>query len=201
MVIRTLASTVHHEIPRIKGSRFLASAAPVDDEAEALAFVDAARASWPDATHHCWAFRLEGDRSRSSDDGEPGGTAGAPILQRITGQDLHGVVVVVTRWFGGTKLGTGGLVRAYGQAAAEALEQAGFVERPVLRAVRIDLDYRHEGVVQGVLSAYGLAPAEATYDDRIHWTVRVPIEAVDGLLADLPERTAGQVRGERLQTE
>lgn len=105
----------------IRKSRFLASAAPVETPEAALAFV--ASVSDPAATHNCWAYRF-GTQYRYFDDGEPGGTAGRPILQAIEGQSCDGVVVVVTRWFGGVKLGTGGLVRAYGGCAAQCLRLA-----------------------------------------------------------------------------
>lgn len=105
----------------IKKSRFLALAAPVTSTEQALAFVR--DVSTPTATHNCWAYRI-GQDYRFNDDGEPGGTAGRPILQAIEGQQMDGVVVVVTRWYGGIKLGAGGLVRAYGGTAAECLRLA-----------------------------------------------------------------------------
>ena len=109
----------------IKKSRFLARAMPIEDEDAAIAFIRSV--SNPDATHNCWAWKI-GQRYRSEDDGEPGGTAGRPSLQVIEGQDLDRVVVVVTRWFGGIKLGAGGLVRAYGGTAAECLRTADRIE-------------------------------------------------------------------------
>lgn len=105
----------------IKKSRFATIAAPIADEAAAKAFI--AENSFADASHNCWAWRIGADY-RFSDDGEPGGTAGRPILQAIEGQELDNVVVVVSRWFGGVKLGTGGLARAYGGSAAECLREA-----------------------------------------------------------------------------
>ncbi|MGV0817817.1 IMPACT family protein [Martelella sp. AMO21009] len=105
----------------IKKSRFATIAAPVDDEAAAKTFI--ADNSFADATHNCWAWRIGADY-RFSDDGEPGGTAGKPILQAIEGQEIDCVAVVVSRWFGGVKLGTGGLARAYGGSAAECLRLA-----------------------------------------------------------------------------
>jgi uncharacterized YigZ family protein len=105
----------------IKKSRFIGQAAPISSEEEAKAFL--AKVSDPAANHNCWAWRL-GQAYRFSDDGEPSGTAGKPILQAIDGQDLDGVIVVVTRFFGGILLGSGGLVRAYGGTAAQMLRQA-----------------------------------------------------------------------------
>ena len=116
----TLVRTERFE-QEIKKSRFLAQAAPADSEEEARRFI--AEHSMPDAGHNCWALRV-GDVYRFSDDGEPGGTAGLPILQAIEGQDLDRVAVVVSRWFGGILLGAGGLVRAYGGTAASCLKAA-----------------------------------------------------------------------------
>ncbi|MEO7916289.1 MAG: YigZ family protein, partial [Dokdonella sp.] len=102
----------------IRKSRFVARAAAIDTVAAAIAFIESASAA--DAGHNCWAYRI-GDDYRFNDDGEPGGTAGRPILAAIEGQGLDGVAVVVSRWFGGIKLGAGGLMRAYGRCAAECL--------------------------------------------------------------------------------
>ncbi|QQM28768.1 YigZ family protein [Martelella lutilitoris] len=114
----TRPATAEREIKR---SRFATIAAPIADEAAAKAFI--AENSFADASHNCWAWRIGADY-RFSDDGEPGGTAGKPILQAIEGQEVDNVVVVVSRWFGGVKLGTGGLARAYGGSAAECLREA-----------------------------------------------------------------------------
>ncbi|HEY9134034.1 MAG TPA: YigZ family protein [Dyella sp.] len=128
-----LAAACRHA-EEIKKSRFLAQAAPVAHAAEALAFVhDVAD---PTATHNCWAYRI-GQDYRFNDDGEPGGTAGRPILQAIEGQGIDRAVVVVTRWYGGIKLGAGGLVRAYGGTAAECLRRA--ERQPIVAMARLVL--------------------------------------------------------------
>ena len=131
--LHTLVGTCRH-VEEIRKSRFLAQAAPVASGAQALAFVSAA--GDPTATHNCWAYRI-GQDYRFNDDGEPGGTAGRPILQAIEGQGMDHVVVLVTRWFGGTKLGAGGLVRAYGGTAAECLRCAERV--PIVAMARLGL--------------------------------------------------------------
>ena len=129
----TLAAPASHAI-EVKHSRFLAQAAPVDTPAGALAFL--AELARTPATHHCWAYRIGADY-RSSDDGEPAGTAGRPILAAIDGQGFDRVMVVVTRWYGGVNLGAGGLVRAYGGAAAECLRTA--PRRPLVATVEAEL--------------------------------------------------------------
>lgn len=155
---RTIARPVEAEI-EVKRSRFLARLERVPDEAAARAVVEAARKAHWDARHHCSAFVLGPDAGtqRSSDDGEPAGTAGAPMLEVLRGRDLTDVVCVVTRWFGGTLLGTGGLIRAYSDAVREACDAATPVERrllqeatvtvPVAAVGRLENDLRSRGVV------------------------------------------------------
>jgi uncharacterized YigZ family protein len=129
--LHTLAGPCRH-LEEIRKSRFLVQAIPVDEGGQALAFFQAA--GDPAATHNCWAWRI-GQDYRFNDDGEPGGTAGRPILQAIDGQGMDRVAVLVTRWFGGVKLGTGGLVRAYGGSAAECLRRA--ERRPLIAMARL----------------------------------------------------------------
>lgn len=134
----------------IRKSRFRACAGPVDDEEEARRFI-AARSA-PDAGHNCWAFRT-GDIYRFSDDGEPGGTGGKPILQAIDGQGLGNVAVVVSRWFGGVLLGTGGLARAYGGTAAACLRAAGRREIVAMTTVEIGCAFPDAGRIRARLDA------------------------------------------------
>ena len=129
----TLAAPATHQL-EVRHSRFLAHAAPVDGPAQAMDFV--ARVAHADATHNCWAWRV-GQDYRSSDDGEPAGTAGRPILAAIDGQGYDRIAVVVTRWYGGIKLGAGGLVRAYGGTAAECLRLA--PRAPIVAMARLGL--------------------------------------------------------------
>jgi len=153
---------------KIKGSRFLGFAAPAAGREEAEATLAALRKRFFDATHHCYAWRLgsgTGENSRFSDDGEPSGTAGKPILQVINGRDLTNLILVVVRYFGGTKLGTGGLVRAYSDAAALTLDQTVIRQVWWTRSLEFQLGYdhlstvmklidRHEGVIEG--TEYGV---------------------------------------------
>lgn len=132
-MLHTLAAPFQHG-EDIRKSRFIAHAAPVDTPQQALAYVQ--QAGDASATHNCWAYRI-GQDYRFNDDGEPGGTAGRPILQAIEGQGIDRAVVVVTRWYGGIKLGAGGLVRAYGGTAAECLRRA---ERlPIVAMARLGM--------------------------------------------------------------
>ncbi|OBZ96780.1 hypothetical protein ADU59_03325 [Pararhizobium polonicum] len=144
----------------IKKSRFLAICGPVASEDEAKAFI--AQHSDLTASHNCWAFRI-GQTYRFSDDGEPGGTAGKPILQAIDGQSLDHITVVVTRWFGGTLLGSGGLIRAYGGTAAICLRAAEKIE--VIETVRGSLvcDFSDLALIRARLAGLGVAIVTETF--------------------------------------
>lgn len=134
---QTLVAAFQHSVD-IKKSRFLAHASPVETSQQALAYVQ--RVSDPSATHNCWAYRI-GQDYRFNDDGEPGGTAGRPILQAIEGQGIDRAVVVVTRWYGGIKLGAGGLARAYGGTAAECLRLAERVPIVMMARLGVHCDF------------------------------------------------------------
>ncbi|CAD0337348.1 hypothetical protein CFBP2533_25460 [Xanthomonas hortorum pv. pelargonii] len=159
-MLDTLAADAHHSLD-IKHSRFLANAAALESPAHALAIVQ--RMSVPDATHNCWAYRF-GQEYRSSDDGEPSGTAGRPILAAIDGQGYDRVVVVVTRWYGGIKLGAGGLMRAYGGTAAECLRMA--TRRPLMTLCALELQCRFDdlGVVHVALNAFHATKLNERFD-------------------------------------
>lgn len=192
-LVRTVTGPVRVELPRIEGSRFVADLAPAGDEATALAVVEQVRSEFPDASHHCWAFVLADGRARSSDDGEPRDTAGAPIQRHLQGADLRDVVAVVTRWFGGTKLGRGGLVRAYGDAAALAIAEAPIVERPVLITVRFTHPYDLTAAVEAVLAAHDVEEVAADYGAEVTRTLTVPQHDAETFADALREATAGQV--------
>lgn len=153
---------------RVLGSRFLAEAGPVADEAAAGERRAALAAELDDATHHCWALRIRiegGDRERSDDAGEPAGTAGRPILQAIRAADLRQAMVVVVRWFGGTKLGKGGLARAYRDAARAAIAAAGVERVEARRRLRLAGPVAADGEVRHLLARHGGRIVEAGYDE------------------------------------
>ena len=198
MAYRTPAASLVLEVPKIKGSRFIASVAPVATEEEAMAHVAAVRKEHHAARHVCWAWRLEedGSRSRSSDDGEPSGSAGKPILQAVVGADVTFVVVAVTRYFGGTKLGVGGLVRAYGGAAAEALQEVSIEVVVPTERVRLVLDYAQMGLLETFMNREGLTPAEADYGARVTLQFDVPVADAEPLRERLFEASSGRLRAE-----
>jgi len=189
-----LAGEFRHESPPVKGSRFLAGVAPIGSAAEAEGFIERARSENPHATHHCWAYRTGRpcDHFRSSDDGEPGGSAGRPILAQIEGHGLSDTVCVVTRWFGGTKLGVGGLIRAYGGGAARALDLAPKKTLVVTERLRVTAPYACTGAIQGLLAAHRLAPVSARYGARVELVLDVPRREHSAFEALLRDRTAGR---------
>jgi len=187
----TLASPASHAI-EVKHSRFLAQAAPAESAAQALAFLaDIARTP---ATHHCWAYRI-GNDYRSSDDGEPAGTAGRPILAAIDGQGFDRVMVVVTRWYGGVNLGAGGLVRAYGGTAAECLRTAPRRALIDYRELVVQAGFEDTGAVHAALAAHGAERLDEAFDaEGLRMRVRLPADRVDALAAQLRDATRNRAR-------
>jgi uncharacterized YigZ family protein len=188
---QTLVGRARFEL-EVKKSRHLAQAAPCASPEEALAFLS--EVADPAATHNCWAYRI-GQQYRFSDDGEPGGTAGRPILAAIDGQGLDGVMVVVTRWFGGIKLGAGGLVRAYGGAAAECLRTAPRCTVVPLCEARLRAGFAHSGAVHGLLAQFGASKlAEDFEPDGVVLRLRIPCDNARPLGEALRDATRGEAR-------
>jgi uncharacterized YigZ family protein len=187
----TLAATASAAL-EVKHSRFLARAAPVESGAAALEWLAGVRDAA--ATHNCWAFRI-GQEYRSSDDGEPAGTAGRPILAAFDGQGVDGVVVVVARWYGGIKLGAGGLVRAYGGCAAECLRLAAKIERVALSTVRVRFAFTDTGAVHAVIAALEAERLDERFDgDGVELALRLPADRVPALKAQLRDATRDRSR-------
>lgn len=192
---RTLAEALRFEVEPIKRSRFIVDLMPVSSAEEALAGIAEVRAASADASHHCWAYVLRSSGElRSSDDGEPGGSAGRPILAALQGRDIDDVLAVVTRYFGGTKLGVGGLMRAYGGATARALDRASFRLVTPQRPLWIEHAYDDTAAVEAALREAGLAVQESRYSDRVKARIDVPDADWETLRARLTEATRGRVR-------
>jgi uncharacterized YigZ family protein len=191
VTLDTLAATAAHSL-EIKHSRFVAQAAPAKTPGAALAFL--AQIADPDATHKCWAYRIGGDY-RSSDDGEPAGTAGRPILAAIDGQGFDQVMVVVTRWYGGIKLGAGGLVRAYGGAASECLRMAARLPLVEMATLALHAAFDDIGAVHAALGLHGAERlAETFLADGVRVQLSLPADRVDALKARLRDATRDRVR-------
>jgi uncharacterized YigZ family protein len=190
-VTDTLAVRASHLL-EVKHSRFLALAAPVTAPDDALAFLR--DVAVPDATHNCWAYRI-GNEYRSSDDGEPAGTAGRPILAAIDGQGYDRVMVVVTRWYGGIKLGAGGLVRAYGGAAAECLRQAPRLPVVAMASLVLACPFDDLGAVHGALATHLAVKQDESFDESgARLVIELPADRVDALKTQLRDATRNRVR-------
>ena len=183
-----------------RGSRFLCTLRRVADEDAARDLVATLRREHWDARHHCSAFVLgpDGALQRSSDDGEPAGTAGAPMLEVLKGAGVSDVAAVVSRWFGGTLLGAGGLVRAYGDAVRAALAEAGTLRRSLLTELALDLDHADAGRVEGELRSRGVRVLDVAYDARVRLLLAAPPEEVDRLGEVVAAATAGHGLLERV---
>ncbi|MFP4590791.1 MAG: IMPACT family protein [Halobacteriales archaeon] len=175
----------------VKGSRFVGHVAPADAEAAVAEAVGAVAADHPDATHVVSAYRLRGDPARegADDAGEPGGSAGKPALEVLRGEELFDVVAVVVRYYGGTNLGFGGLVRAYARAVSRAVDAASVIEVRPTAAYEVAVDYDDSGRVRSVLESAGV-DFEASYAERVTFTVRVETDRTEALLERLRSATS-----------
>ncbi|WP_121833321.1 YigZ family protein [Streptomyces sp. S1] len=189
---RTPAREGVHET-EINRSRFLCALAPVADEREAQEFVARIRREHPTATHNCFAYVIGADASvqKASDDGEPGGTAGVPMLQMLLRREMRYVVAVVTRYYGGVKLGAGGLIRAYGRVVGEALDALGTVTRQRFRLVTVTVDHQRAGKLENDLRATGRAVRDVRYADAVTIEIGLPDADVTAFRAWLADVTAG----------
>lgn len=177
-----------------KKSRFIAAVGHVESEEEALAFIEKIRKKHYSARHNCFAFVLKEEPvlQRFSDDGEPGGTAGKPILDVLKGAELYNTVIVVTRYFGGTLLGTGGLVRAYTQAARAGVEASVIITRKYASKLKISTDYTGLGKIQYLLGQAGITILDTQYTENVELVCLVPEEEKTGLEKELIEQTNGK---------
>lgn len=178
---------------KVKGSRFIATVSPANSKWEAIAFIDTIKAEFFDATHNCWAYRIgfDGLEYRSSDDGEPSGSAGKPILFAIQKHDLTDIVVVVTRYFGGTKLGIGPLARAYSDAASSVLNLC--TKKPVYRTITLKIfcTYEDYQTVKKIVIRDAIEFKES-FQDAVEIIADIPISKSDILAQDILEQTSGR---------
>jgi uncharacterized YigZ family protein len=184
-----------------KKSRFIATVRRCESEEEASAFIDEMKKKYWDARHNCSAFVLgsRGELTRCSDDGEPGGTAGRPMLEVLLGEEIRNVAVVVTRYFGGVLLGTGGLVRAYTRAVKEGLKNCTFGRMRYGWDIRITTDYNGIGKIQYLLGNAGIEPVSAEYAEQVTLRVTAAAEDARRLEKEITEATAGRAGFEKLQ--
>ena len=186
-----------------KHSRFLCTLQRVETEEDARALTIRLRKQHWDARHHCTAFVIGPDAAlqRSSDDGEPAGTAGAPMLEVLRGAGVSDVAAVVTRWFGGTLLGAGGLVRAYGDAVRAALESVGTVRRQLMRELVLEIDHADAGRVESELRVRAVPVLDVQHADRVRLLLGADSDGVEALSSVVASLTSGagrlEVVGER----
>ncbi|GAB6879526.1 IMPACT family protein [Halorubrum gandharaense] len=189
----------------VQGSEFLGHVAPADTVDEAEAFIEEVRMEYADATHNVPAYRVPAGeasertpgsdvmlREYSDDDGEPTGSAGKPALNVLQQRDVRNVVAVVTRYYGGTNLGVGGLARAYSRAVKEGIDEAGVVEERPHRRLVVHTEYDDSGTVRGVIESSGVE-FDADYGETVTFELRVPVAEVEALVERLNSATSGRV--------
>ena len=196
MSIKDTYSTVAYESETLiveKRSKFYSHVMPVDNEADALRYLNEIRSKYSDATHNVYAYVIdENNIFRYSDDGEPSGTAGMPVLDTIRKSGIVDVIVIVTRYFGGTLLGTGGLVHAYGSSARKGLLESQVIIREMCDIVRVKAGYELSGKIQYMLAAEGYITEDTLYEDDVTFRICSPKERTSSLIAGLTELTNGR---------
>lgn len=185
-----------------KKSRFIATLCPVESEGEAAAFIEATKKKYWDARHNCSAFVIGAgaELTRCSDDGEPSGTAGRPMLEVLLTEQVRNAAVVVTRYFGGTLLGTGGLVRAYTQAVKEGLGRSRTAIMRYGTKLRLDTDYNGVGKLLYLLEKRGIRVTDSEYGQAVTLWITVPFSRKEGLVKEITEATGGKCRIEEEET-
>lgn len=184
-----------------KKSKFIASVYPVKSEEEALTYIEQAKKKYWDASHNCYAYVIgaKDEIQRCSDDGEPSKTAGRPMLEVLLGEGVHNALVIVTRYFGGTLLGTGGLVRAYQGAAKEGLKNSVIIEKLCGRKIKITTDYTGYGKLQYLSSQLEVRFLETKYTDIVTVIALVQTDKVEKFIKKTIEATNGQAETEELE--
>jgi len=195
-------ASTHRVEETVKHSRFIATVAPAPSADAARAFIEKIRAAMPDATHHCWAYALGPPgttaQSAASDAGEPAGTAGRPMLAVLLGSGLGDVAVVVTRYFGGTKLGRGGLARAYSGLTRRALSEVSRAEHIPRATLRLAGPHEAVAALRPLLARHHAGVTAESFGTEATLRIELPADAVEALRADILATTSGRVRVERV---
>lgn len=182
-----------------KKSRFIATARLVENEEEALRFIEEMKKKYWDARHNCYAYSIGMNRelTRCSDDGEPSGTAGRPMLDVLLGEDIYNVAVVVTRYFGGVLLGTGGLVRAYSKAVQEGISASKVILKKKGIILQITTDYTGIGKIQYIAGERAIPVLDSEYTDKVVMKLLVPLQEVEAVIKAVTEGTNGRAKIEK----
>ena len=185
---------------KVKGSRFIGEAASVTDAAGAREYLERVRKREYEATHHCYAYRLGVDSDieyKYSDDGEPNGSAGKPIYDCIAGRELTGIIIVVTRYYGGTKLGTGGLVRAYSQAALLSLEKAGQKINYITDSIRLTIEFSFYDQILKVIEKLKAKQTDSDFSEKVSLTVLIRKSLTEQFVRELTDISRGTAQIEK----
>lgn len=182
-----------------KKSRFIATVRSVESEVDALSFIEEMRKKYWDARHNCFAYTVGDNRefTRCSDDGEPSGTAGRPMLDVLLGENLYNTAVVVTRYFGGVLLGTGGLVRAYSAATQEGLRASTVIEKIRGISLAVTTDYTGIGKLQYIAGERGIPILDSEYTDKVVLHLLVPFDQIESVQKEITEGTNGRAKMEK----
>ena len=191
-IYKTVLSESHTTLIE-KKSKFIAHVRPADNERAAIDFINEIRAQYPDATHNVYAYVIdENNIFRYSDDGEPSGTAGMPVLDAIRKPGIVDAAVVVTRYFGGTLLGTGGLVHTYGAAASQGLSAAGIITRTLCDVLSVKTDYTLSGKLSHMIASGGIILEDTVYAENVEFILCSPIDETERLVGELCDVTNGR---------
>ena len=197
----TIVKPAQTEI-KIKGSRFIGETNHVNSAEEATRQLTVIRKREHAATHHCYAYRVglfDQLQFKYSDDGEPGGTAGRPIYDVITGKDITNILLVVTRYFGGTKLGTGGLVRAYSEASAKTLNLSGIKENYITESIKVELHFSFYDQLIKLINRISAEQKNIVFSDHVAMELEVRKSKIDTLTNAITELTNGQAKIEKIR--
>ena len=194
----TIKSPSEIEI-KIKGSKFFGRARQCENIDKAEKIIEEFRKKYYDATHNCFAYRVGFGKEikfRYSDDGEPSGTAGKPIYDQIEGKNLTNLIVVVTRYYGGTKLGTGGLTHAYSDSAAQAINAAGIIEKFITRCISMTVEFHDYNIVERIIHQIGAKVIDSNFSDIVRLKVESRLSLINNLKAKLIDSTSGRIKFE-----
>ena len=193
-VKHTVAGAARYEGEPVKGSRFIVDIVPAASETEARQALSAVAREFADASHHCWAWRIAAPTiERASDDGEPSGSAGRPILAQLAGRELVDTAAIVTRYFGGTKLGVGGLVRAYGGAVGQALDTMKLPLWIEMCELRFDHQYAYTDAIERLLNNKGGIIVDRSFGASVQLHLRLPVQAATSFADGLADLTDGSI--------
>lgn len=204
---KTISQHCEFEIPKIKWSRFIGNIFPVNSKEEAEKQLKDIQKKYHDATHNCYAYvcgtkvnfdlfgnlELTPEYMKQSDEGEPTNTAGKPILAQIQGHESHNVLVVVTRYFGGTMLGVGGLIQAYGKAAKQVIEHANIIEAEILRHITLRYDFDLVPMVRNLINKYSAKVIEETYEDKVTMNIEINSGYIQQFSHEIQENSQGKI--------